>query len=106
MVNLLDPSNVITRMYNAGKYDDMYNYCKNLLEKTGKDYAEEFTAWLLTHKAAHAKEEKAADKRKPRQFYRYTYKDYLQPKHLAEDKDHMLWQYWHENARKKAAGEK
>ena len=24
MVNLLDPSNVITRMFNAKKYDDMY----------------------------------------------------------------------------------
>ena len=37
MVNLLDPANVITRMFNAKKYDDMYNYCKNLLEKIPND---------------------------------------------------------------------
>ena len=37
MINLLDPSNVITRMFNSGKYDDMYNYCKNLLKKTPDD---------------------------------------------------------------------
>ena len=35
MIDLLDPSNVITRMFNSGKYDDMYNYCKNLLQKNG-----------------------------------------------------------------------
>ncbi len=37
MVNLLDPSNVITRLFNSGKYVDMYNYCKNMLEKTPDD---------------------------------------------------------------------
>ena len=37
MVNLLDPTNVITRMFNAKKYDEMYNYCKNLLDKTPND---------------------------------------------------------------------
>ena len=37
MVNLLDPSNVITRMFNAGKYDEMYAYCKSLLEKIPND---------------------------------------------------------------------
>ena len=34
MVDLLDPTNVITRMFNAGKYEDMYNYCKELLKKS------------------------------------------------------------------------
>lgn len=38
--------------------------------------------------------------KKPRQFYRYTYKDYLQSAHLTEDELHMHWQYWHENALK------
>ena len=33
MINLLDPSNVITRMFDAKRYDDMYNYCKGMLEK-------------------------------------------------------------------------
>ena len=37
MVNLLDPSNVITRMFNAGKYDEMYKYCKDLLNKIPND---------------------------------------------------------------------
>ncbi|MEE8181051.1 MAG: hypothetical protein V3T67_04340, partial [Nitrosopumilaceae archaeon] len=37
MIDLLDPSNVITRMFNSGKYDDMYNYCKTLLEKIPDD---------------------------------------------------------------------
>ena len=37
MVNLLDPTNVITRMFNAKKYDEMYNYCKNLLDKIPND---------------------------------------------------------------------
>jgi microbial collagenase len=85
---------------------DFFEGYKSLLDKTGEAYAEEFKTWVLSHKAEHTKEEKAADKRQPRQFYRYTYKDYLQPKHLVEDKDHMLWQYWHENARRKAAGDK
>ena len=37
MVDLLDPSNVITRLFNSEKYDEMYNYCKNLLEKIPND---------------------------------------------------------------------
>ena len=37
MIDLLDPTNVITRMFNAGKYEEMYNYCKNLLEKAPDD---------------------------------------------------------------------
>ncbi len=37
MIDLLDPTNVITRMFNSGKYDDLYNYCKDLLEKIPND---------------------------------------------------------------------
>ena len=37
MIDLLDPTNVITRMFNSEQYDDMYNYCKNLLEKIPND---------------------------------------------------------------------
>ena len=37
MVNLLDPSSVITRMFNAEKYEELYTYCKGLLEKTPND---------------------------------------------------------------------
>jgi hypothetical protein len=37
MIDLLDPTNVITRMFNAQKYDEMYNYCKGLLEKIPND---------------------------------------------------------------------
>ncbi len=40
MIDLLDPSNVINRMFNSGKYDDMYDYCKNLLEKIQNDIVE------------------------------------------------------------------
>jgi hypothetical protein len=29
-----------------------------------------------------------------------TYRQYLQPAHLTEDRLHMHWQYWHENALK------
>ncbi len=37
MIDLLDPTNVITRMFNSEQYDDMYNYCKKLLEKIPND---------------------------------------------------------------------
>ena len=37
MIDLLDPTNVITRMFSAGKYEEMYNYCTNLLEKIPND---------------------------------------------------------------------
>ncbi len=33
MIDLLDPTNVITRMFNAENYDQLYNYCKDLLKK-------------------------------------------------------------------------
>ncbi|MGD8708710.1 MAG: tetratricopeptide repeat protein, partial [Nitrosopumilaceae archaeon] len=37
MVNLLDPNVIITRMYEAGKYKDLQNYCLKLLEKNPND---------------------------------------------------------------------
>ena len=37
MIDLFDPSNVITMMFNNGKYDELFNYCKNLLEKDPSD---------------------------------------------------------------------
>ena len=37
MVNLLDPNEVISRMFEAGKFDDLLNYCSKMLEKNPKD---------------------------------------------------------------------
>ncbi len=37
MIDLLDPTNVITRMFNAENYDKLYNYCKDLLKKDPSD---------------------------------------------------------------------
>ena len=37
MINLLDPSVVLKSLYDAGKYDKMYEYCKNILEKSPDD---------------------------------------------------------------------
>ena len=37
MINLLDPTVVITRMFESGKFDDMYNYCAKLLETNPND---------------------------------------------------------------------
>ena len=34
MIDLLDPTNVITRMFDSENYDQLYNYCKDLLKKT------------------------------------------------------------------------
>ena len=39
MIDLLDPTNVITRMFNAKKYNEMYSYCKNLLEQSSYSYS-------------------------------------------------------------------
>ena len=32
LIDLLDPNVVLHRMFDAGKFDDMFNYCKTLLE--------------------------------------------------------------------------
>ena len=33
MIDLLDPTNVITRFFNSERYDQLYDYCKDLLKK-------------------------------------------------------------------------
>jgi len=79
---------------------DFFAGYKKLLDESGVKYKEEFNQWLVEHNASFVAEEEESNPQKPRQFYRYTYKDYLQPAHLTEDKLHMHWQYWHENALK------
>ena len=37
MIDLLDPTNVITRMFDSKNYDQLYNYCKDLLKKDPSD---------------------------------------------------------------------
>ena len=37
MIDLLDPTNVITRMFDSQNYDQLYNYCKDLLKKDPTD---------------------------------------------------------------------
>lgn len=79
---------------------DFFDGYKKLVDDSGKKYSVEFSQWLVEHNANYVAKEQENNPHKPRQFYRYTYKDYLQPKHLMEDKLHMHWQYWHENALK------
>ncbi|WP_019027836.1 collagenase [Colwellia piezophila] len=79
---------------------DFFAGYKNLLDDSGEKYNEEFKQWLVEHNNNFIAESVNNNPHKPRQFYRYTYKDYLQPSHLIEDKLHMHWQYWHENALK------
>lgn len=79
---------------------DFFEGYKTLVNDSGKKYANEFSQWLVEHNANYITEDQKNNPYKPRQFYRYTYKEYLQPKHLTEDKLHMHWQYWHENALK------
>jgi len=79
---------------------DFFEGYKTLVNDSGKKYANEFSQWLVEHNANYITEDQKNNPHKPRQFYRYTYKEYLQPKHLTEDKLHMHWQYWHENALK------
>jgi len=81
---------------------DFFEGYKKLLDESGEKYQEEFTQWLVKHNESFIAETEEKNPRKPRQFYRYTYKDYLQPEHLAESNLHMHWQYWHENALKAA----
>ncbi|KGJ90018.1 collagenase [Colwellia psychrerythraea] len=80
---------------------DFFEGYKKLVEESGNKYRAEFTQWLVEHSANYVASDQESNPHKPRQFYRYTYKDYLQPTHLTEDKLHMHWQYWHENALKK-----
>ncbi len=79
---------------------DFFEGYKKLLDESGEQYQLEFNAWLTQHNDQFVDVNEESNPHKPRQFYRYTYKDYLQPKHLAETPQHMHWQYWHENALK------
>jgi microbial collagenase len=79
---------------------DFFDGYKKLLDDSGEKYSAEFNLWLVGHNANYVAQDEENNPHKPRQFYRYTYKDYLQPAHLTEDKLHMHWQYWHENALK------
>lgn len=79
---------------------DFFDGYKKVLDESGEKYQQEFTEWLIAHQTDSKEVEKQENPNKARQFYRYTYKDYLQPKHLTETNRHMHWQYWHENALK------
>jgi microbial collagenase len=76
---------------------DYFAGYKRLLDKSGKKYQQEFSRWLVAQQEEGNSVEEQENIRKPRQFYRYSYKDYLQPSHLTESLRHMHWQYWHEN---------
>ena len=79
---------------------DFFNGYKELLDESGEKYQDEFSAWLVDHNENFVDLAAAENPHKPREFYRYTYKDYLQPVHLIETPKHMHWQYWHANALK------
>lgn len=79
---------------------DFFEGYKKLLDESGKNYEEEFKVWLTKLDKDFIDVSVAKNPQKPRQFNRYAYKDYLQPKHLIESPQHMHWQYWHENALK------
>jgi len=79
---------------------DFFDGYKKLLDEGGKQYQIEFNTWLTELNADFVDVSVEKNPQKPRQFYRYTYKNYLQPVHLKETSQHMHWQYWHENALK------
>jgi len=87
---------------------DYFDGYKSLINQVGESDKDGFAQWLNTHKASistvsqdtNDSNDVKKENAKPRQFYRYTYKDYLQPKHLVETPEHMHWQYWHANALK------
>ncbi|KGJ98686.1 collagenase [Thalassotalea sp. ND16A] len=81
---------------------DFFKGYKDLLHESGKNFNDEFSQWLTKHNDGYIAIEQEVNSNKPRQFYRYTYKDYLQPSYLEEDVLHMHWQYWHENALKQS----
>jgi microbial collagenase len=79
---------------------DFFDGYKKILEESGEQYQTEFTTWLSEHNASFIDTSEAKDPYKPRAFYRYSYKEYLQPISLKETPRHMHWQYWHANALK------
>jgi len=83
---------------------DFFDGYKKLLDESGKQYQEEFNTWLTEHNDNFVDVSVKKNPYKPRQFYRYSYKDYLQPASLVETPQHMHWQYWHENALKNKQG--
>ena len=79
---------------------DYFEGYKKLLDQLGQQHADEFVTWLTQHKDDFNAVSDDKDPTAPRQFYRYSYKNYLKPAVLTETKHHMHWQYWHENAQK------
>ena len=72
---------------------DYFAGYKTLLDATGAEQAQAFATWLGQYHGNNKAEEAAKDPRKPREFYRYSYRQYLQPQHLSENLRHMHWQY-------------
>ena len=83
---------------------DLFDGYNHMLAASGKQYQTEFNIWLTELNDNFVDVSVEKNPQKPRQFYRYTYKDYLQPTHLKETFRHMHWQYWHENALKDNKG--
>ncbi|MBL4942108.1 MAG: collagenase [Colwellia sp.] len=79
---------------------DFFDGYKKLLDESGEKYQAEFNTWLTKHNENFTDVDVAKNPHQPRQFYRYTYKDYLQPANLTETPRHRHWQYWHANALK------
>lgn len=77
---------------------DYFDGYKKHLDESGEKYQQDFVRWLAEHKNRSTVVHEKIDKRQPRQFYRYSYKEYLKPAYLTEDPLHMVWQYWHANA--------
>jgi len=80
---------------------DFFTGYKKDLTKAGESFEQEFALWLQQLNANFTDTSKIKDPHKPRTFSHYAYKTYLKPPHLTEDKNHMIWQYWHANALKK-----
>ncbi len=79
---------------------DFFDGYKKLLDDSGEKYEKEFNKWLVGLNTTFVDVSVENNPHKPRQFYRYSYKGYLQPVHLTETLQHMHWQYWHSNALK------
>jgi len=84
------------KLANFLKTDYFAGY-KKLLSQYGKDYQQEFRHWLTVHNDNFVEKKQDIDNHKPRPFSHYAYKTYLLPVHLFETKEHMVWQYWHDN---------
>ncbi len=76
---------------------DYFEGYKSLLEQTGKEHEQAFADWLTQMKGQSEVAQNSKGRHKPRQLYRYSYRQYLQPSYLKEDIWHRHWQYWHQN---------